>query len=97
MNRIPASYAHARFRSSTPLEQNHQQLGLSFCVDGERVIRLRLSLSDAQVMIATIQGFLTEFHSGSSLGIPSVDVSGTSAMENVLPPAKSSAAISGVA
>ena len=43
------------------------------------------------------EGFITESHSRSSAGIPSVDVSCTSMMENVLPPAKSPAAISGVA
>ena len=97
---IPASYAPATWRNTTPVDPAGPFVGVGFDLDGGSIVRLRLPAKAARDLAETILAFLADHEARSqddrSRGMPSVDVSCPPRTENVCPPPTSSAARSGL-
>lgn len=79
VHRLPASYRLATWRSTTPVDDQSEQIGITLVNDQGEVVRYRLPLADAVHLTESVSeyraAYLARTQSLTSSGIPSVEVS----------------------
>lgn len=77
--RLPMSYGLATWRSTTPVDDKANQIGITFVNDQGEVVRYRLPLVDALHLTESVTeyyaAYLARTQSPTSSGIPSIAVS----------------------
>lgn len=78
-HRLPTSYGLATWRSTTPVDDKANQIGITLVNDQGEVVRYRLPLVDALHLTESITEYYTAYlartQSPRSSGIPSIAVS----------------------
>lgn len=76
--RLPPIYREATWRNTTPVDDVHKEIGLSFNC-GNDIVRVRLDMINATHVMETLSNYLADHrarvHSSSSSGMPSCAVS----------------------